>query len=271
MKNRVNIVFVTIFALAVIALFVFVGARGTQRVQSAFLSMIAPFLRQGSAVERKYTTFREGLKSLEQLEEENKRLKVRNQELSATNQTLRDLEAENNRLRNALGYLERTTFQLMPARIIARDAATWYNTIRIDRGSAEFIEPDMPVLTESGLVGKTTKAIAEHAGTVILISDENCKVAATVEGTREQGIVKGERTSHTGMPVVSLNFLSKQANLQPGQAVYTSGIGGVFPSGILIGHVKEYKVRELDGYATLVPAVDLSTIRDVFVIVANSK
>ena len=59
--------------------------------------------------------------------------------------------------------------------------------------------------------------------------------------------------------MIGLNFLSKQANLQPGQKVYTSGVGGVFPSGVLIGAVKEFKVRELDGYATLVPAVDLSS------------
>ena len=184
--------------------------------------------------------------------------------------SLRGLETENNRLRNALGYRERAVFQLMPARIIARDASTWYNTIKIDRGSAELIEPDMPVLTEEGLVGKTT-IVSEHAAVVLLISDENCRVSTTVEGTREQGIVKGERTSHTGQPIISLNFLSKRADLKPGQRVITSGVGGVFPSGILIGAVKEFKERELDGYATIVPAVDLSTIEDVFVVVGDSK
>jgi rod shape-determining protein MreC len=106
---------------------------------------------------------------------------------------------------------------------------------------------------------------------VLLISDENCKVAATVEGTREQGIVRGERASHTGAPVISLNYLSKQANLKPGQKVYTSGIGGVFPPGVLVGAVKEFKVRELDAYATLIPAVDLTTIQDVFVVVGDNR
>lgn len=271
MKQRSNIIAIVVFVVALIALFVFLSPRNTQRVQSGFLGIIAPFLKHGSTLERRYTAFRKGLETLEQLEEENKRLVIANKELSATNQTLRGLEAENNQLRNALGYRERAVFQLMPARIIARDASTWYNTIKIDRGTAELIEPDQPVLTEEGLVGKTTQGVAEHAASVILISDENCRVAATVEGTREQGIVKGERTSHTGMPVISLNFLSKQANLKPGQKVYTSGIGGVFPSGVLIGAVKEFKVRELDGYATIVPAVDLSTIQDVFVIVGDSK
>jgi rod shape-determining protein MreC len=270
MNQRTQIAAVAIFLVALITLFVLLSPRNTQRVQSAFLGFIAPMLKQGSSLDRRINAFREGLKTLEQLEEESKRLIVANKELSATNQTLRGLEAENNRLRNALGYRERAVFKLMPARIIARDASTWYNTINVDRGSAEGIKPDMPVLTEEGLVGKTT-IVAEHASTVILVADENCKVAANVEGTREQGIVKGERTSHSGLPIISLNFLTKQADLKPGQRVFTSGVGGVFPSGVLIGAVREFKQRELDGYATIVPAVDLSTIEDVFIVVGNSK
>ena len=67
-------------------------------------------------------------------------------------------------------------------------------------------------------------------------------------------------------PMLDLNFLSKQANLKPGQKVYTSGVGGVFPSGLLIGTVKNFRVRELDGQAQLTPAVDLSQLEDVFVV-----
>jgi rod shape-determining protein MreC len=154
---------------------------------------------------------------------------------------------------------------LIPARITARDASSWWNTVKIDKGFADGIEPDMPVLTEEGLVGKTT-TVAKRASTILLISDENCKVAAIVEGKREQGIVRGERTSTTSLPEVSLNFLSKGANLKPNQKVLSSGVGGVFPSGVLLGTVKEFQVRALDGHATLIPAVDLATLEDVFVV-----
>ena len=271
MKQRLNVLAVIVFVILVTITFLVLGqGRTTQRLQAGFLGIISPFLKHGSGLDRKYTEMRDGLKSLKQLEEDTKRLSIANKELSATNQTLRGLESENNRLRNALGYRERSVFQLMPARVIARDASTWYQTITIDRGSDELIEEDQPVLTEEGLVGKT-RSVSKHSATVILIADENCKVAASIEGTREQGIIKGERLSNQGMPVISLNFLSKQANLTPGQKVYTSGVGGVFPPGVLVGAVRDYKVRELDGYATLIPAVDLSTIEDVFVVVSDSK
>jgi rod shape-determining protein MreC len=271
MSSRINIIAIAGFAVALIALLVFgANPHNVRKLQAKFMGMISPLLVSGSNIDRTVSGFREGMKTLEQLEDEVNHLRVTNQKLSAENQTLHGLEAENKRLRNALGYRERAAFQLMPARIIARDASTWYNSITIDRGSAQMIEPDMPVVTEEGLVGKTY-AIAEQSCKVVLISDETCKVAVNIEGLREQGILRGERSSSGVMPQIALNFLSKQADLKPGQKVFTSGVGGVFPSGIFVGQIHDFKVRELDGYATITPAVDLTTLEDVFVVVGESK
>jgi rod shape-determining protein MreC len=108
--------------------------------------------------------------------------------------------------------------------------------------------------------------VGANIALVLLVSDENCKVASTVEGTREQGIVQGERVVAGLTPALYLNFLSKQADLKPGQKVYTSGVGGVFPSGLPVGAVKSFRVRELDGQAELTPSVDLSHLEDVFIV-----
>jgi len=269
MRKRINWVSVVVFLAALTGLFC-LSPRGVQKLQAGFLGMIGPFLEQGSNLERQFSVFREGLKTLGQLEEDNKRLRVANKELSATNQTLRGLEAENNRLRNALGYRERARFKLLPARITVRKSSTWYSTVIIDRGSADGLRPDMSVLTEKGLVGKT-QVVSESDSTVLLITDENCKVAARVEGSSEQGIVRGERAVGVGVPPIGLQYLSKQANLGPGQKVYTSGIGGVFPEGVFIGKVRKFEVRELDGYSAIDPEVDLTTIEDVFVVVGENK
>jgi cell shape-determining protein MreC len=89
-------------------------------------------------------------------------------------------------------------------------------------------------------------------------------VAAKVEGTREQGICAGGRDSSGEL---HLTFLSKLADLQPGQKVYTAGVsGGIFPSGIALGMVKSFHARELDGEAILEPAADLGSPEEVFVI-----
>lgn len=241
------------------------GAGGTRKLQASVYQMLSPFFHSGSGLQKQITSVRSGLKSLDQLEAENNDLRVQNRSLKATNQALTDVEHEVNRLRHALNYRERASFKLVPAEVITRDSSTWWRTVTINRGQTDAIETDMPVVTDEGLVGKTT-TVSQSIAVVLLVSDENCRVAANVEGTREQGIVTGERIAGTLAPLLDLNFLSKQANLQPGQKAHTSGVGGVFPPGLLIGTVKSFRVRELDGQAQLTPAVDLSKLEDVFVV-----
>jgi rod shape-determining protein MreC len=181
---------------------------------------------------------------------------------------LRDVEHEVNRLRHALNYRERSLFRLVPAEVVSRDSSTWWRTVTINRGEEDGLAPEMPVLTDEGLVGRTT-TVSANISVVLLISDENCRVAASVEGTREQGIVTGERVAGGVSPLLDLNFLSKQAALKAGQKVYTSGVGGVFPSGLLVGIVRSFQIRGLDAQAKLVPAVDLAKLEDVFVVIGR--
>ena len=262
--SRTNIIALLIFG-AILGYFLSFGPTTTQKFKAGVYQLLAPFLTSGSGLKKQITSVRTGLKSLDQLEHENATLEVQNRELRATNQGLRDVEHEVNRLRHALNYRERSVFKLIAAEIVARDSSTWWRTVTINRGKRDGIEIDMPVVTAEGLVGKVT-TVSGTISVVLLVSDENCRVAASVEGSREQGIVSGERVTTGLSPLLYLNFLTKQADLKPGQKVYTSGVGGVFPSGLLIGVVKSFRVRELDGQAQLTTAVDLSHLEDVFVV-----
>lgn len=262
--SRTSIIALVLFVAALGYFFAF-GTDSTRKLQAGVYQILSPFLGSGSKLAKQITSVRGGLKSLEQLEAENNALRVQNRSLTATNHALSDVEHEVNRLRAALKYRERAAFKLVPAEVLTRDASTWWRTVTINRGKEDGIQNDMPVVTDSGLVGKTT-TVSRNISVVLLVSDENCRVAASVEGSREQGIVTGERVAGLVAPSLDLNFLSKQANLQPGQKVFTSGAGGVFPTGLLLGTVKSYRVRELDGQAQLAPAVDLSKLEDVFVV-----
>src|SRR5437899_8404465 len=259
--SRTSIIALLIFG-AILGYFLSFGAETTRKLQASIYQMLAPFFTTGSGLQKQITSVRTGLKSLEELGKENASLRVDNRQLRATNSALRDVEHEVNRLRHALNYRERSVFKLVPAEILTRDSSTWWRTVTINRGKEDGVESDMPVVTDEGLVGKTM-TVSNNISVVLLVSDENCKVAATVEGTREQGIVSGERVTGGLTPLLNLNFLSKQANLQAGQKAYTSGVGGVFPPGLLIGTVKEFRVRELDGQAQLTPAVDLTKLEAV--------
>ena len=131
--RHINAIAVAIFLVVVLVLFA-LTPRHTEMMQARFLGIIAPLLKNGSLLQKQIIGFREGMKTLNQLDAENKQLRVELDELKATDQTLQGLAAENNQLRRALQYRERSAFKLVPARIIARDAATWWSTIKSTRG-----------------------------------------------------------------------------------------------------------------------------------------
>src|SRR5438445_2795989 len=199
--SRTSIIALLIFG-AILGYFLSFGAASTRKFQAGVYQLIAPFLSSGSGLQKQITSVRSGLKSLEDLERENTALRVENRALRATNQGLRDVEHEVNRLRHALNYRDRSVFKLIAAEVLTRDSSTWWRTVTINRGKQDGIETDMPVVTDEGLVGKTT-TVSDSISVVLLVSDENCKVAASVEGSREQGIVTGERVAGGVAPLLN--------------------------------------------------------------------
>ncbi len=240
-----------------------------KRWQGRFLDVSTPAINAGSALSGKISKLNQGLKTLDELDAENAALTAQNNQLRASNQMLGELEQENRRLRSALDYRERSAFRLLPAEIAGRDASGWWSTVKINRGFSAGVATAQPVLTAEGLVGRTT-TVAKDISIVLLLTDESCRVAARVEGTNEQGILSGRRVTGSGRPELVLNFLNRDANLQPGMKVFTAGVSGaVFPAGIPLGIVKEFRTRELDGQALVEPAADFSKLEDVFVVLGN--
>jgi rod shape-determining protein MreC len=243
--------------------FCLLGSGTLALMQSGLMSFLSPLSQSGHTVKKSLGSLGKDLLTLDQLEAECSRLEADNRRLRAENNGLRDLLEENNHLRQALGYREHSSFLLNPATILSHDAGVWWNSVKINRGAKDGIAADMPVITDKGLVGKIT-SVSDNVSEVLLITDENCKVAAKVEGTKEQGICAGPRIASGDL---HLTFLSKLADLQPGQKVYTAGVsGGVFPSGISLGTVKSFHARELDGEAILEPAADLDNLEEVFIV-----
>lgn len=263
--SKFNLILLGVAVLAAILL-VLIGSDAARGLHSRFFDFTSPVLQTGRSVTEQLGTVGQGLKTLPQLEAENRQLLVDNRQLRARLQVLEGLKEENDSLRDALEFVRRTEFRLLAARVVSRDASTWWNNIRIDRGFEDGIEADMAVITDEGVVGKVV-AVSRNLATVMLISDENCRIGARIEGTRERGIAQGRRITSETKGEIELNFLNKQAAVEPGALVYTAGVeGGVFPPDLLIGSVTSFRARDLDGQALVQPAVDLSSIKDVFII-----
>ena len=202
---------------------------------------------------------RELLRQWESLRRENAQLRVQASQAAAT-------ARENDQLRALFGWQRQTPWKLKLANVVMRDPANWWHTVQIDLGSRDGVRENLPVLTTEGLVGRVSSVSYTHSQ-VVLISDPNCKASAVVENPgRDTGIIS------PGGPLdnsfVELSYLSGNANLQAGQNVLTSGLGGVFPKGIPIGQVVDARPVEFGRYtkAQVKLAVNLGSLEQVWVL-----
>ena len=170
------------------------------------------------------------IKEIENLRRENQELKVRQQQADA-------IARENDQLHAAVGWQQQQPWKLKLARVIMRDPANWWLTVQIDLGKRDGLVENLPVLTTDGLVGRVS-SVGLTRSQVVLIGDPACKVSArVVNPAHDLGIIGPG--GPLGNSLVSLSYLSGNANLKSGQVVVTSGEGGIFPAGITIGQIAD--------------------------------
>ncbi len=176
---------------------------------------------------------------------------------------LREIRADYERLSALLRYLDNNVIEAgIAARVVGRDTSGLQRTIIIDRGSRDGLRAGMPVVTELGLVGRITRVGATNAQ-VELITDPNSYVNARLQLTRAEGSVKG--TVSGGLQMI---FIPLNADVQTGDSVITSGLGGNFPRGILIGQVtgSQLDASSLFKQANVRSLIDFNRLEVVLVV-----
>ena len=268
---------VWLFLVTLVCVLCLVFVAGNGKFDSPFLSratvtLLRPFQIVASWVGGKVNHLRTEFWEIYYVYDQNRMLRNEVEELRVQNLEANEAFAENVRLKALLGYKqEKTQFDLVPAHVIGRDSATWSGTIMIDRGTASGVRENMPVVTEKGLVGVVIEA-APYSSKVRLILDPRAAVGALVQRqeSRVAGIIEGDPANPL-MP--RMKNIPKSADVIDGDIVVTSGFGGVYPKGILIGIVQTLKNDEggLLKYAVLEPAVDFQKLEDVAVITASRE
>lgn len=199
---------------------------------------------------------------------DNQTLKTEIAELRQNSINVAEILAENERLRLMLEYKKATTqFDFVTAQVIARDPGTWTSIIMINRGVADGLVKDMPVVTAQGLVGSIVN-VYSNAAKVQLILDPRTAVGALVQRpeSRVAGIVEG---SSSNSPSPHMVNIARDADIIKGDKIITSGFGGIYPKGLLVGEVLDIVNDEggLLKYAVLKPAVDFDRLEEVLIIV----
>lgn len=268
-----RVVWILVFVAASIFILIFFAAKGRFNIpvhNQAVMTLLAPFQRAASWAG---DGIHDGLAEIWDIltvQKQNKMLRNEVEQLRVQNVKANEYAAENQRLRELLGYKNAAVqFDLVVARVIGRESATWTRMIVIDRGTRDGVEKNMAVVTSRGLVGVVTEA-GPISSKVEMILDTRAAVGALVQRSRVAGIIEGSPDNASQPRMVNI---PRNEDVQEGDIVVTSGFGGVYPKGIMVGKIES--VHNDSGgllkYAVLEPAVDFQRLEDVAVIVASRE
>lgn len=231
------------------------------------LRVVTPIQRWFSARTSSVGSAVQGLRDMRGLLEENARLREENDALIIENVQLKEAESENVRLRQLLEFARsEPSYEFRGAevvgRVIGEDPSTYLDYIIVDQGERQGIRMGMPVATERGLVGRVT-AVHDTTSEVLLITDVNSAVAALTQSSRATGIVRGVASGG-----LVLEQVAQDSALNEGDIVLTSGLGGVFPKGLVIGQVTEVRQRDYEMFqeADVRPTVSFRNLEQVLII-----
>ena len=196
-------------------------------------------------------------------------------ELEQLSSDMEELERQNAELRRQLGFAAPPTFRHVPAEVMARAPGNLFTNLTINRGSGDGVRADMTVVAlqdgVQGLVGRVIE-VDERSALVQPISARASFVAARLRDVRHDGLVQGLGSGSNTLLMRHVNSAAS-AMIGIGEQVITSGLGGVFPSGLLIGQVRAVRT-ETRGNALdleLDPAIDVARLEYLFVIVPRER
>jgi rod shape-determining protein MreC len=193
---------------------------------------------------------------------ENTALKREVDALKVENSRYREQLFTYDRLKALLQFKQSLNIPAVAAQVIGLDPTGWFKSVIIDKGTSAEISMDMPVVNASGVVGRVV-SVSPHYAKILLLIDQNSAVDSLIQRSRDRGMVRG-----LGRETCSLDYMIKTSDVQEGDKVVTSGLGGVYPKGIPIGQVihVEDSPGDLFKHITVKPAVDFSRLEEVLVI-----
>ncbi|HAM70995.1 MAG TPA: rod shape-determining protein MreC [Verrucomicrobiales bacterium] len=259
----IAIVLVVLLALALLGQSERVTSRIRLAVGGLFLPLFGVANSAQALVDRGTASIlprAELLRQMDELQLENRRLRLQGIQWE-------EAARENARLREALLLPRQVPWRLRMARVVGRDPANWWKNVRINLGSRDGITNNMPVIAAEGLVGRVSETGYTHSS-VVLLGDPACRVSVLVEETRDHGVIAPSDAGAVDNTIVDLKFLSRNSILKPGQRVVTSGLGNLFPKGIVVGQIADARSVQFGLYteARVSLAARLNTLEEVWVI-----
>lgn len=264
-QTRLYITLLTILVLCVITVSLYVREGDDGPLHRTQARLRDFFVAPVSIIKEKYSVISEwvsGILLAGELKKENEELRRQISESRRLVLEARDLKRENEELRKALGLKKRFPYKLIPAQIVIVHQELGGKFYTIDKGRSDGIQKNDPVIADEGLFGRVYQ-VGKSSSVIIPLVHPMSSVSARVVETKEVGVVEGTREEK-----LMLRLIPKESKASIGSIVVTSGLGKIFPEGLLIGTILDVKEdpNRLDKVIEVGPAVNYDIVQFVYVL-----
>ncbi len=214
------------------------GGGGVSLLQRGLLGALSPLQRGVGATVGGVSEAWRGWAFHRETYAENRRLESRVRQLETELQARSFQAQEAARLRELLSLRQAIPLDTIPAQVVGRDGVPWFRTLTLDRGEADGITLNAPVMSPTGVVGRVF-AVGPHAARVQVLLDRDGAAGVLVERSRVPGVVSGQVSSQSaGAEDLVLKYVPERSDVAVGDVVVTSGIDRIYPKGLVVGRVR---------------------------------
>ena len=214
------------------------GGGGLSLLQRGLLGALSPLQRGVGTVVGGVGEAWRGWAFHRETYEANRRLEGRVRQLETELQARSFQAQEAQRLRELLGLRQAVPMDTVAAQVVGRDGVPWFRTLTLDRGEADGITLDAPVVSPTGVVGRVF-AVGPHAARVQVLLDRDGAAGVLVERSRVSGVVSGQVSSQAaGAEDLVLKYVPERSDVVVGDVVVTSGLDRIYPKGLVVGRVR---------------------------------
>jgi len=230
-------------------------------------TVFKPFLVAGHGVTFMVSNVKENAVQFWKTFQEQSEAELKFQDLEGKLSRFRELELENQRLKTLLEFKESAAEGALAARVIAWDLSLLRKAVTLDKGQLNGIKKGMAVAVPAGLIGRVIE-VSPQSSKALLLTDPDSRAAGLTQESRTHGIVAGD-----GSPYLSMKYIDLDSGAQVGETVLSSGVGGVYPKGMMIGKIESLG-RDATGLhlqARVNPFVEFKKIEEVLCIAFSHR
>ncbi|MCI9016263.1 MAG: rod shape-determining protein MreC [Clostridia bacterium] len=267
-KTGIIGIIITVVILIILVFISNINIENLSYIENAFSSIVMPIQNGLTYLKNKISGNNTFFADINKLKEENEELRNKNLELEKDLREFEIIKSENTTLKEYLNLTEQySNYNTKAAYIINKDISNYSNIFVINIGEKDGIKPNMTVISEKGLVGYIISTTSNTAKVQTII-DTASTVSSTISSSRETLICKGTLDDTSSLKATNI---STTATIIQGDKVETSGMGGIYPKGILIGTIKKVENTKniVDRYAIIEPAVNFDKVETVLVIISD--